>query len=421
MAVRLSDIFKKTSVKIVCSLLLAIVVWFVVITSIASDDSRQIKNVPVSVDIPIDLNLNLVEISNPEVTVTIQGSRFNIGSLSNKDIKVKTLLTDVTKPGEYTLKLIAIQPPDDIYKVTAVYPDTVTVTFDRIISKKFYIEQHLDGIKIDNEKHILGDIIIDPGVVVVTGPENEVKDIKHAVIGYDSFEDNLTDTLTLELPISFIDADGNEVKTKENGGEHISSDYATTSLTISVLNMKEVPFEIRFQNYSDNFPIEKLKYTMSRNTINLVGELSELDKYSSLVVGYIDVSQLNLKDFNRRSFPIRLPKGITSPNAPEFVNVMFDNKNIDSKKVNIDNISVINIPEGYGAIPINKSIENVMLIGDKAALEKITANDFVAEVDFSQISQIKTGKESFIVEIVSMTDDFVWAIGRYDINLYVHR
>ncbi len=417
---KLSDFLKKTSVKVICSVLLSIICWFAVVTSISPEDDRQIKNVPVNIEIPMDLDLNVVETSTSNVTVNVTGSRYNIGSLSNKDISIKTLFTDVTKPGQYELKLIAVPPPDNIYKVTSIYPDTITVTFDRIISKRFYIEQHLNGINIDSEKTLLGDITMEPNIVTVTGPETEVNNIQKAIVKYDNFKDKLTDSVSLNLPIVLYDKDGNEIRTKDIGGEHITCDYTTSNIVISIFQIKEVPLVIDFVNYKNNFPIDKLQYILSDYSIKIAGESSKISKYSELSLGYVDISKLNLLENNERSFVISLPKDIRLQDDFDKVTATFDNSNIATKTINTKNIVIKNIPDGYEVKPKTDIIKDIVVIGDKGDIENITSDDFVAEIDMAK-RPIDVGEERYSVNIVNMNDNFVWAVGRYYTTVTIAR
>lgn len=406
----LSSIFKKPSAVAVFSLALAIVSWYVVVYSISPTDDKELSGVPVQINLPATSDLNIVEGGDATVTVKVEGMRYNIGNLTSDEVGLRAVLTNVSRPGSYELKIEAIKPLNDRYEVISIYPESINVTFDREVTRELVIEQQITGISVPDEGYLLGAISIEPGTVTIQGPEKDVDRIERAVVTT-QLDEPFTASETLTLPILFLDANGQEVKTKANGG-YISTSYDTTTVHIPVLEVVELPLTVSFVNVPDEFPIERLEYTLSNNSITVAATGDIIGRYFEVPVGHIDLSQLDLVKNSSITFDVELPDNVVNFNNIENIVVDFDVEGLASKTLKLKEITTLNVPPGYNVSIKSNTISNVRLIGEQKVLDTLLPSGLVAEIDFS-LQELTVGQYPVPVRIYMPTDDLVWAIGKY--------
>lgn len=407
----LSSIFKKPSITAIVAIIIAVVGWFVVVYSISPSDKTELSGVPVQITLPSTSDLNVVEGGNSTVTVKVEGMRYNIGNLKPDEIVLRGVLTDVNRPGTYDLTVEAVRPLDGRYEVTSIYPETIRVTFDREVSRSLVIEQNITGLAVPDENFILGGISIDPGKITIQGPEKEVARIDKAVVAKE-FTEPITTSQTLTLPVTFLDSYGNEIKTKTSGEGYVTANYDTTTVHVPVMQVVELPLTLSFINVPDDFPLELLEYSISNETITVAATEDVIGRYYEIPVGHIDLSQLDLTRNNSIAFDVELPESMLNVHNIENVVVEFSAKELVTKTVKIRNIASVNLPPNYNATIKTSSI-SVKLVGEKKMIDSLLPDSVVAEIDFSA-QDIVVGQGMMPVRIYMPTDDFVWAIGKYN-------
>lgn len=407
----LSALFRKPSTTAIISIVLAVVGWFVVVYSISPSDKTSIAGVPVQINMPATSDLNVVEGKNLTVTVNVEGMSYNIGNLRAQDIVLRAIVSDVTRPGTYELSVEAVRPLDNRYEVTSIYPETISVTFDREITRNLIVEQDIIGLSVPDENYMLGDISIEPGTITVQGPEKEVERISRVVV-HREFAEPLTTSQTLDLPLVFLDSFGNEIKTRASGEGYLTPNYASTTVHIPVMEVVELPLTLSFVNVPEDFPQELLKYSISNETITVAATEDIISRYYEIPVGYIDLSNLDLLKSSSVTFDVELPDNMVNTQNIESVVVEFSVQELNSKTVKLRDITAINVPPNYEA-QIKSSVLSVRLIGDKEILDSLLPESIVAEVDFSS-QEVAVGQYPMPVRIYMPGDDFVWAIGKYN-------
>lgn len=407
----LSEFSKRPSVTIAFSIICSVVLWFVITSSGETDWKKTVHDVPVEINLPSTSDLNVVEGEDATVTAEISGMRYNIGNFHGEDVRLQASLTGVTKPGTYTLRVEAVNEEGRKYEVLSITPSTIEVTFDREVERDIPLELELTGAEVpDEEAFQLGEATISPTMVTIQGPETQVNRIARGVVRA-TLTEPLSATEKLDLPIVFLDSDGNTVPVGTEGSL-VTCNYETVRVEIPVLRIVELPTTLSFINVPTDFPLEELEYTLSNDYITVAATAETLSRYYEVPIGYVDLSQLDLTVNSSLTFKLQLPDAIRNYNNIENVVVEFNSEGFEAKTLSVCNIVIRNVPPDYDAQLLTRSINNVRMIGPSEIIDGLKSTDLVAEIDFAD-QEVQTGQYEVSVQIYAPNKGLVWAIGEY--------
>lgn len=407
----LSEFSKRPSVTIAFSIICSVVLWFVITSSGETDWKKTVHDVPVEINLPSTSDLNVVEGEDATVTAEISGMRYNIGNFHGEDVRLQASLTGVTKPGTYTLRVEAVNEEGRKYEVLSITPSTIEVTFDREVERDIPLELELTGAEVpDEEAFQLGEATISPTMVTIQGPETQVNRIARGVVRA-ALTEPLSATEKLDLPIVFLDSDGNTVPVGTEGSL-VTCNYETVRVEIPVLRIVELPTTLSFINVPTDFPLEELEYTLSNDYITVAATAETLSRYYEVPIGYVDLYQLDLTVNSSLTFKLQLPDAIRNYNNIENVVVEFNSEGFEAKTLSVRNIVIRNVPPDYDAQLLTRSINNVRMIGPSEIIDGLKSTDLVAEIDFAD-QEVQTGQYEVSVQIYAPNKGLVWAIGEY--------
>ena len=115
------------------------------------------------------------------------------------------------------------------------------------------------------------------------------------------------------------------------------------------------------------------------------------------------------------AFPVQLQMGFRNIENIQSVQVTLDGEGLSSRRMDLENVHVINVPLGYKAEPLAETLSGVELIGDTALLEALTADDIVCDVDMKSSSEIAEGQILMPVKVYDPMGRLIWAKGNYEV------
>lgn len=395
----------------VISLLIAFAAWFIVVENVDRESYATFRDVPIDMtnveDSISTLGLNSITPDVEYATVNVSGVMYAVGNMSKDNITIVPDVSKVTGAGVYELPLIgSITDDNGGVMVSSVSPSRITVRFDTLHSKVLDIQSSLNGLR-SEQGYLIRDELVNPSQVTITGPEAEVSRVARCEIRAE-VDDMLNETYSKKSSIILLDKNGNEISS-----ENLTMDVTEATVTIPVLKIKDVPVELRFMNVPHNFPLEELNFTLSSESIPLAGTAASIDSYSSILLDYIDFK--NLAPVSSFAFPVNVQTGFVNVENIQSVQVSLDSEGLGSRKINLENISLINVPLGCKAEVLAQQLTAVELIGDTAVLESLSADDIIAEVDMQQSSEIAEGQVLMPVKIYVPNGSRVWAKGSYEV------
>ena len=118
-------------------------------------------------------------------------------------------------------------------------------------------------------------------------------------------------------------------------------------VTLEVYKMATLPVSVSFINAPRNFDPSVLVYSLSKQTLNVAGPESQIEKLSTLSVGTIDLSTFAPNKVYE--LPIELPGNIRLLDNISSITVSFDSSKLETKTMNLPAscVQVVNLPSTY--------------------------------------------------------------------------
>lgn len=407
----LKRLFNNSLTLKIISVLIAFVAWLIVIENVDRESYATFRDISIdmtNVEESIStLGLNSVIPDVELANVSVNGVMYAVGNLTKDDISVAPDVSKVTGAGVYELPLVGtIRNANGEVQISSVTPSRITVRFDTLHSKTLAIESSLNGLK-SEVGYLIQDELVNPAQVTVTGPEAEVNRINRCEIRTEVSE-KLSETYSKKSAIVLLDKNGTEIVS-----DNLTMDVTEATVTIPVLKIREIPVELQFINVPDHFPLDELNFTLSSEEIAVAGIEASVDKYASILLDHIDFKQMG--PGSSYAFPVELQMGFRNVENIQSVQVTLDSEGLSSRKMDLENVHVINVPLGYKAEPLAETLSGVELIGDTALLEALTADDIVCEVDMKSSSEIAEGQILMPVKVYDPMGRLIWAKGNYEV------
>lgn len=410
---------------IILSLVLALAIWTYVTTVKDPDQTRRLDKVPVDFSYAAEVykakELDIV--NNPELSVTVRlkGDGANVNSIKPEDIIVYPDYALLAGPGEVSLPLqVRFIDSRKGRDIEAICADEAKLVFDLVEEKSFDVQVVMDKDQITvADGYVLNGLTATPGKVTLQGPKSEIDRIDRIVArvkpgGPDvqSSLQNLSDSKLVTATLEAWDANDQPVELK-----YTVMDNTLVDVSISVYRTKDLPLKVNFINVSPDYDLSNLKYTLSQESMTVTGKPAVVENLTELMVSDFDLG--NSFELDKVfQLNVELPKGVSSKDNLSTVTLTFDNQDLTSKKLTVNNIRVINQPAGIKITPLDSKVSNVTLIGPKEELEKLTSSNVVAQIDASA-AQIKEGTENLAVRIQIPAFDTVFAVGSYTVECSV--
>ena len=369
------NILDDRRIRLALSVLGAIVAWMVVTIIVQPGTSNTIYNVPV--DYTYDSaaytsrGLSIVSAEDKTVNLKISGDGYTIGGLTASDFVVYPDFSSVRDSGEKTL------------------PVTITTNYLTIA----------DG-------YILYSTDVSKENITLSGPSSELNKVATCTAEV-TYSGELTESITLNTPLRFYTSGGKEVKF-----EYTELEENSVDVTLQVYKMATLPVDVNFINAPRDFDDSMLVYALSRKQLKVAGPAAKIDMLSTLPIGNIDLSTFTLN--KSYELPIDLPADIYLLDNISTITVSFDCSNLGTKTMNLPNtcVQVVNLPSTYQLTVQTERLMNVTLCGPKGAIETLTPEQVVIEIDAEDFS-VATGEQNIACRLYVPSNGKIFALGSY--------
>ena len=357
----------------VACLLCAIFIWANVSQSSTETSIRRFDNVSVVVEGESALmrnNLTVFGLEDKIVSVTVEGAKNKVDALTDEDIVAYIDVGEVTKAGNVRLS-VSVKGINKLDSV--VTPSSVKTFIDERVEVDIPVSVDHNSTLISEYDYVLSTNI---DTVMITGAKSIVERVKEAR-AIPELGDLITTSITTNAPLELVDETGEKIESA-----YITSTVRDVVVEVDVYSEKTVPltYTYKYGNIRD----KNLKVKVTPAEITLRGDPMILSGIEELSIIELDETKLTkINDNINFAVSPRLPEGVTDVNGIEGFDVDVELLNCTKLTLEIphDNISVKNA-DSY-TYRFHDDVYKLECIVDAASAKKVSAEDFVVEIDFS--------------------------------------
>ncbi|MDR0314920.1 MAG: hypothetical protein LBH71_03085 [Oscillospiraceae bacterium] len=402
---------------LVFSALIAVFIWIAFTLNESPEVERVIKDVKIDVDtsIPEQLGYELFGTEEFNVDITVKGKRYLVGDnvLTADDISVTAITSYINSAGSYSLQLIASTvDPNAEYKIVNKSKDYIEVYLDIPKTIEMNVTSNIkiaDKI-VSSDEYIADTAILSSDKVTITGPTTEVNKIAK-VEARINVEEPLSSTQTFPAEIHITDKKGNEVRLLE-----VEPSVDDMTITIPVYKKTRLPVSVVFANSPTSYIKSPLKIVASPAFLNVAVPEEMIGELKSISVGTINFNDIaagkNTFEFNTADIPSSMVL-----DEIDKVKITIDTGNMTSihGTLSSSNITIANAPSGVTVV--GESFDNIVIIGPKEELEKLSSGDITAEINLDG-KTLSGGSQKVDAQII-IKNGKCWAYGTYKIPINI--
>ena len=368
----------------ILSLVAAVILWLFVNSTEGVEGDKVLSGVKIEFlgadALRESSGLIITEQDRDTVNLTVKGTRRVLSKLSSTNVTAAVDLSRVTTDGWNSVSYEIIYPAGvSSEEVTVIRSSADIVNFyvDRQSRKTIPVEGDFTGNTA--EGYLAEDnLIFDPLMVTLSGPKTAIEQVDHAYVAI-----NRTDvdkTLSYSTTYQLRDADGNVIE-----DSRITRETDSVNVTLNVLATKSVPLDVTIINGAGATRADNTSIVIEPDSIVLSGDASAIDSTSKINLGTIDLGSFATE--YSATYTIVPPNDTENITGISEASVTVKIVGLSSRIFEIihDNISCINVPEGYEAEIITQMLP-VTIRATDAILDKIQVNNIRAVADLSDIN-----------------------------------
>lgn len=420
------QLFNSNRFLIIFSVVLAFAVWVSVSMTAGADIEKTIRNVPVNLNVakdsvPARFGLQVFGEDKYSVNVTVKGKSYVVSKLTAEDIKVTAQTKYVSTSGKQELNLMAEPTAKERtdFTIQSLSEESIQVYFDTYKEAEYTLvpEIKADNGVIPSDEYIQEPEILSANTVKISGPTTEMNKIK-TVVAHIHLKEPITATQTFDadiIPRGEYESTPQYLKINDGNGN------GNITITIPVLKIKTLPVTVNFTNAPSHFIDNPLPFTCSPSSVKIAAAESEIDKMTSVSVGTIDFSKLGALK-NQFTFDADSLKNVVVMDNTSKFKVTVDASDMTSAEYNIpkENISLVNIPEGWKATVVQAGIQSVSIVGSPDNLSSLQSSEIHAEVNFANLS-LTSGTIRLPARVYVKGKGDIWAYSSYGVFVSVSK
>lgn len=377
---------QRKALYIVLSILVAAAIWVMVDVSNGTIVEKT-YTVPINylgTSTLTDRGLMLLEgegdtATDTEVTLTVQGTRWNIAQLDKDEILVQADLSDITEAGVQRVSPNVFYPTGLRGKITTTATSSYMVQVNIGELDRKTIDVRCEQIGTVAEGYSGGELQISPATIEIRGQEEDIAPVSYAkvVLEYD----NATETITQMLDYQFYDENDQLVD-----GTNIQANAEQIQVTLPIIVTKELQLRVDFEQHP-GARLSNVTYRIEPSTITVSGDAGVLRDVDSITLGSEAFDLLSLLDSGTAtySYPITVPEGCTNLSGVTRATLQISFNDMTSAQVTTQNFTLSNYPQGKTTEILTSEL-TVTVFGTSADVAAVTGDDVEVTVDLSELS-----------------------------------
>lgn len=358
------------NIKIIISVVIAIVLWVYVIGEVNPTKTQKIENVPVKIlneDNLTQRNLIILDENEYTVTLEVEGKRADINGLS-KDGLIVTANVFGRGIGENYIPIEVTTP--EYLNLVGTVPAKILVNIDELVSVHKPLEVKFLGEFAENTEP--GAMVVQPEEIEVKGAKSNVEKVKYVKAEIPAQK------VTKEMNTISVDAIAINDVGEPVYNVTLSSNMVDVTTRLSYLKTVPLNVEIRGEVPSG---YEATKIVVP-DKVTIKGKKSSLAEIETIYAEPVDISKTNISGL----IPLKpvLPSGVELANESNGIAVEISIKGIITEEFEIESSKIVmeGLQEGMAGY-INISSVVVTASGSEELMNQVTADDFKLFVDMT--------------------------------------
>ena len=407
----IQGLLDNNKILLLISFVIALIIWVTV-----TPQRTMTINCPVTLSTkssPAEkLGLDVIEGAEQVIGVTVSGEWYTISELSADDILISYSFGGIVDAGEYEITVTATKKNNASgFTIEDVTPDTIKVSMDHISTVNMPIEVVTNNITTDDE-FIVGTPIIDndKGVIEITGPATKLKKLSK-VVAEVNVEDKLLKSEVFTSELKFLNKNGKEMDVSQ-----FTIPYTEVDVIVPINQSKIVPVKVQFENAPDAFKSNPISYTISVDSLEIIGTKEALSKIENILLDPIDYNKITPEN-NTFKISLNLPLGVSASNGLTEVEVKIDTSGLSSKTLNISKFTTVNAAKTVVS-SFETTYKSVVVVGPESVINNISSSDVYIECDMSNTSGA-SGNVTVQGVVKSSKYKTIWGTGDCEIQIKV--
>lgn len=378
---------------------LSMALWLYVINVENPTGTATLRDVAVTVqgqDVLEERGLMVTALEDETMDLKLSGRKKTLMKLDRDNVYLTVDVSSITEEGEYPLNCRTVYPTyinTDNVTSSRWNKMSVTLTVRERGTKEVTVRGEFIGT--EAEGCLAGRVVTDPASLELTGPTEVLDTIAYALVQITG--ENVSETIVQQADVVLIGVNGEPVQDLEN----ITSSATVVQVTVPVKKYIEVPLSVTFRDGGGATSAD-VTHEIQPSAVTVAEPREKEDIPKSISLGEIDLSQVYGEA--TYSLPIRLPDGISAWRTPAYASVTVSLDHLASRQVAVENIALLNVPEGYSVERVSPKIY-VWVRGTPSLVKEITQKDIRVEVDLSQAS-LGEDLQRFPAKVTLMGEDF---------------
>jgi YbbR domain-containing protein len=409
-----SKISNSKAFYIVISIVLSVSLWLYVVNVEKPTGEITIRNIPITIlgeDVLGERGFMITDMSSRYFDLNLSGKRSALVKLSEENITVTLDVSSITADGDWSLKCKVTLPStvtSGTVTITEKNDYSVSVTIAKQTSKPIDIRGEFAGTVA--EGYQADEFIISPSTVTVTGQEDLVNQVAYGLVSVAQI--NLNDTFTSEMGFTLMSATGEKLKDL-----NVQLSTSTVYVTLPIVKVAEIPLAVNIVDGGGATGADAT-VTIDPTSIVVSGAQEVLTPLTKITLGESALADvLSVETF---TFPLNLTSELTNESGISEATVTVQVADLPSKVLDVHNIEIINVPDGFVASAVTQSLQ-VWVRGPEEALDGISAYQVQAVADLEDAS-VSVGQFRVPVKLYLAGDGDAGIVGAdYSISITVKR
>ena len=363
----------------ILSFVLAVLLWLVVANIENPVTTKQFREVPVQIINENALNsINKVyEVASGETAnFTVKGRRSVLDNLTASDFEV---IADLAHLSEVNAVQVEITPKNEnssveIYKNS----NTLTVSLEDEKQESFSVTVATKGSPAKG--YALGETLVSPNIVDVTGPKSLINRIETVSITVDV--NNVKEDFNQKYNLHYYDEDGEEVDVTR-----ISSSVKKVAADIQILRTKEITVAVNSVGEpAQGYSLESLNF--EPQTVTIAGTSEVLQEVNQITINDVDI--YNLNEDKEYAFKVAdyVPKDVVLTEPEQKIMVKVNIGQITTRKMIIteEKISIAGGIANYNYNIDHSTEVEVTIKGFSDVINNLNPGDLSPMIDVSGLS-----------------------------------